>query len=124
MSQDKVLASFTPIKSLNSQPEPSCHQIKVGQGKQEVDFSLAGYDYQLPQERIAQNPASPRDSARLLVVNSPTHHHCVFRDLPELLRPGDLLVIILRLSQHGYKPSGALVEMLLLEESKITNGWF
>jgi len=50
------------------------------------------FDFVLPQERIAHHPVLPRDSARLLVVgaDSPTHHHV--RDLPDLLRPGDMLV--------------------------------
>jgi len=52
-------------------------------------------DYQLPPELIAQRPVEPRDHARLLVVNrqnqSIEHRH-VF-DLPELLRPGDLVVV-------------------------------
>lgn len=57
------------------------------------DQSLAAYDYDLPEERIAQNPVEPRDSARLLVLNSASHQHCRFRDLPDLLQPGDLLVL-------------------------------
>ncbi|NJO50765.1 MAG: S-adenosylmethionine:tRNA ribosyltransferase-isomerase, partial [Leptolyngbyaceae cyanobacterium RM2_2_4] len=58
------------------------------------DWSLTAYDYQLPEQQIAQNPVIPRDSARLLVVASQTtHQHSVFRDLPNLLQPGDLLVL-------------------------------
>ena len=37
----------------------------------DLDRSLSGYDYELPPGLIAQNPAVPRDSSRLLVVNSP-----------------------------------------------------
>ncbi|MGI9415316.1 MAG: S-adenosylmethionine:tRNA ribosyltransferase-isomerase, partial [Hyphomicrobiales bacterium] len=53
------------------------------------------FDFELPAERIALRPAEPRDAARLLVVdpNAPeglSGH--VFADLPDLLRPGDLLV--------------------------------
>src|SRR5436309_1427337 len=52
-------------------------------------------DYHLPPELIAQEPAAERDQARLLVVRrvdgSLAHHH--FLDLPELLAPGDLLVL-------------------------------
>ena len=51
--------------------------------------------YDLPEELIAQTPAEPRDASRLLVysraADSITHAH--FRDLPEFLKPGDLLVI-------------------------------
>ena len=91
----------------------------VGEG--ELDWTLAPYDYELPKERIAQNPACPRDSSRLLVVDSPTHYtHRVFRDLPELLKPGDLLVLnntrVIPARLYGYKLSGGLVEVLLLEE--------
>lgn len=94
---------------------------------EELDRSLAGYDYELPQERIAQNPAYPRDSARLLVVDSPIHHtHRVFRDLPELLLPGDLLVMnntrVIPARLYGHKASGARVEVLLLEERQ-QNNW-
>jgi S-adenosylmethionine:tRNA ribosyltransferase-isomerase len=52
-------------------------------------------DYDLPADRIAQQPCAQRDQARLLVVRrrdaSLSHH--VFLDLPELLRPGDLLIL-------------------------------
>jgi S-adenosylmethionine:tRNA ribosyltransferase-isomerase len=52
-------------------------------------------DYSLPEHLIAQEPASPRDSSRLLVLRradgSLAHH--IFRDLPELLSPGDLLIL-------------------------------
>ncbi|GBE93022.1 tRNA preQ1(34) S-adenosylmethionine ribosyltransferase-isomerase QueA [Nostoc cycadae] len=91
-----------------------------------LDCSLIGYDYVLPPELIAQNPAVPRDSSRLLVVNSaatgrdsaPLHH--IFRDLPELLRPGDLLVMnntrVIPARLYGNKSTGAEIEVLLLEE--------
>src|SRR5215470_215554 len=53
------------------------------------------FDYHLPPELIAQDPIEPRDAARLLVVDRRTqalsHRH--FRDLPQLLNPGDLLVL-------------------------------
>jgi S-adenosylmethionine:tRNA ribosyltransferase-isomerase len=51
--------------------------------------------YELPPQLIAQEPCEPRDRARLLVVRrSPaTIAHHIFRDLPDLLTPGDLLVL-------------------------------
>jgi S-adenosylmethionine:tRNA ribosyltransferase-isomerase len=54
----------------------------------------ADFDYELPAELIAQSPAEPRDSARLLVLNRSNERpeHRVVRDLDQLLRPGDLLV--------------------------------
>jgi len=50
------------------------------------------FDFDLPRERIAQHPVSPREAARLLVVGE-TLDDRVVRDLPALLRPGDLLVL-------------------------------
>ena len=52
------------------------------------------FDFELPQERIALRPASPRDSARMMVVHRDgriVHRHV--RDLPEYLGPGDALVV-------------------------------
>lgn len=85
-----------------------------------LDHSLSAYDYQLPDGHIAQAPAMPRDSSRLLVVSDPTHQsHQVFRDLPHWLRPGDLLVLnktkVLPARLYGYKASGLAIELLLLE---------
>ncbi|KAB8319415.1 tRNA preQ1(34) S-adenosylmethionine ribosyltransferase-isomerase QueA [Tolypothrix campylonemoides VB511288] len=98
--------------------------------KEDVEFEscLSGYDYELPQELIAQNPVVPRDSSRLLVVNSPSTgtdtaplHH-IFRDLPELLHSGDLLVMnntkVMPARLYGCKSTGAEIEVLLLEEQK------
>jgi S-adenosylmethionine:tRNA ribosyltransferase-isomerase len=50
------------------------------------------FDFDLPDDLIAQRPASPRDSARLLDVASDGLHDRLVRDLPGLLRRGDLLV--------------------------------
>ncbi|MBC7808861.1 MAG: tRNA preQ1(34) S-adenosylmethionine ribosyltransferase-isomerase QueA [Akkermansiaceae bacterium] len=56
---------------------------------------LEPYDYELPPERIAQEPVYPRDSARLLTVprGAGAIGHQVFRELPDLLAPGDVLVV-------------------------------
>ncbi|BBK43143.1 S-adenosylmethionine:tRNA ribosyltransferase-isomerase [Allostella vacuolata] len=51
----------------------------------------ADFDFDLPADRIAQAPARPRDAARLLAIGRELADHGV-RDLPRLLRPGDLLV--------------------------------
>ena len=98
----------------------------------ELDCSVAGYDYELPLELIAQNPAVPRDSSRLLVVDSlttgiettPLHH--IFHDLPALLRSGDLLVMnntrVIPARLYGHKSSGGKIQVLLLEERQY-NCW-
>ena len=83
-------------------------------------FATASYDYDLPEELIAQNPAEPRDASRLLVVprGGGELGHRRFSDLPTLLCPGDLLVLNDTRVWHarllGAKPSGARVELLLL----------
>ncbi len=56
-------------------------------------MNLSDFDYHLPEERIAIAPARPRDSARLLHVAADGLHDLIVRDLPSLLRPGDLLVV-------------------------------
>jgi S-adenosylmethionine:tRNA ribosyltransferase-isomerase len=58
-------------------------------------LTLSDFDFHLPEERIAIHPAHPRDYARLLVVRPGAAPECedrIFRDLPGLLSPGDLLV--------------------------------
>ena len=50
------------------------------------------FDFALPPDRIAQHPARPRDSARLLHVTADALHDGFVRDLPALLRPGDIMV--------------------------------
>jgi S-adenosylmethionine:tRNA ribosyltransferase-isomerase len=55
---------------------------------------LSDFDFDLPQSLIALRPAEPRDAARLLVVDrGGALDDRVFRDLPDLLRPGDVLVL-------------------------------
>jgi S-adenosylmethionine:tRNA ribosyltransferase-isomerase len=55
---------------------------------------LSDFDFELPEDRIALRPASPRDSARLLVADGGGGlEDRRVRDLPELLRPGDVLVL-------------------------------
>jgi S-adenosylmethionine:tRNA ribosyltransferase-isomerase len=57
-------------------------------------LTLADFDFELPDDRIALRPAEPRDAARLLVVRpGATLKDRVVADLPDLLRPGDVLVV-------------------------------
>ncbi|MEM6503190.1 MAG: tRNA preQ1(34) S-adenosylmethionine ribosyltransferase-isomerase QueA [Cyanobacteria bacterium P01_C01_bin.89] len=84
------------------------------------DLKLDRYEYQLPESRIAQNPADPRDHSRLLVASSPTEHrHARFDSLPQWLKAGDLLVLndtsVIPARLYGCKTTGAAVEVLLLE---------
>jgi S-adenosylmethionine:tRNA ribosyltransferase-isomerase len=81
---------------------------------------IEDFDYELPVQRIAQHPVEPRDSARLLVdrgAAEPDHRHV--RDLPELLAPGDLIVVnetrVIPGRLHLKRRTGGAVEVLLLE---------
>lgn len=84
-------------------------------------MKTADFDYDLPQERIAQRPVEPRDVARLLVLSRDqgTVQHARFYDLPTYLRPGDLLVCnesrVVPARLYGHKAgTGGQVEVLLL----------
>src|SRR3569833_1379210 len=55
-------------------------------------MQLSDFDFELPPERIALRPARPRDSARLLLVEGPDVSDHQVLELPDLLRPGDVLV--------------------------------
>ena len=79
--------------------------------------------FDLPKELIAQEPCTPRDAARLLCLGRQdgSIRHKVFRDLPELLTPGDLLVVnnskVLPARLIGHKNgTGAVCELLLLRQ--------
>ncbi|MGY6530850.1 MAG: tRNA preQ1(34) S-adenosylmethionine ribosyltransferase-isomerase QueA [Cyanobacterium sp.] len=87
----------------------------------DLNLKLSSYDYFLPQELIAQNPVTPRDSSRLLVVKPEDGiDHKVFSSFPDLLLPGDLLVLnntrVIPARLYGKKSTGAMVEVLLVEE--------
>ena len=89
----------------------------------EPDTSLGAFDYDLPAAAIAQRPCEPRDAARLLVDGGPgrppTHRHV--RDLPDLLGPGDLLVVndsrVRPARLRLRKATGGAVEVLLLDRA-------
>ncbi|HYD09717.1 MAG TPA: tRNA preQ1(34) S-adenosylmethionine ribosyltransferase-isomerase QueA [Acidimicrobiales bacterium] len=80
----------------------------------------AAPSYELPPSAIAQSPIEPRDAARLLVDDGSAVRHLQVRDLPSLLRPGDVLVVnetrVLPARLHLRKSTGAAVEVLLLED--------
>ena len=84
--------------------------------------------YDLPEAQIAQTPAEPRDSSRLMVVDCGTGEiaHRVFRDLPEYLNPGDVLVVnetrVIPARLYGEKEgTGGAIEFLLLRRLNLTD---
>jgi len=80
-------------------------------------YSLADFEYTLPEELIAQHPAATRSASRLLDGRGPEPVDRVFRELPNLLSPGDLLVFndtrVIKARLRGAKASGGAVEMLV-----------
>jgi S-adenosylmethionine:tRNA ribosyltransferase-isomerase len=83
-------------------------------------MDTALFDYRLPEGSIAQRPAEPRDSARLLVVERAARRveHRIFRELPELLPPGTRLfrnhASVFKARLRLTRPSGGQLECLLL----------
>lgn len=83
-------------------------------------MQIADFDYELPQDRIAQTPIEPRDAAKLLVDRgSGAPEHREVRNLPDLLRDGDLLVLnetrVIPARLRLERSTGGAAEVLLLE---------
>ncbi|MCH7823883.1 MAG: tRNA preQ1(34) S-adenosylmethionine ribosyltransferase-isomerase QueA [Acidobacteria bacterium] len=87
------------------------------------------FDYDLPADLIAQEPAARRDESRLLtlargVAGPPSEHR--FTQIPQLLRAGDVLVVndakVDPLRLHGRRATGGVVEILLLHEAEAPAG--
>ena len=82
-------------------------------------MQLSDFDYQLPERLIAQYPEPERSQSRLLALLEASDRvsDLGFRDLPSLLRPGDLLVFnntrVMPARLHGHKESGGKVELLI-----------
>ena len=86
------------------------------------------FDYELPAERIAQEPAETRESSRLMLLDRRGEglEETVFASLPERLRAGDLLVLnetrVVPARLRARKPGGGLVEILVLDWAGETAG--
>jgi len=92
-------------------------------------LDLARFDFALPPGSIAQAPTPERDGARLLVLDraSGARRHAVVRDLPSLLRPGDLLVVnatrVVPAKLRGAKQTGGAAEALVLGPGAQPGAW-
>ncbi|MGE4531728.1 MAG: tRNA preQ1(34) S-adenosylmethionine ribosyltransferase-isomerase QueA [Acidithiobacillus sp.] len=88
------------------------------------------FNYELPESLIAQEPLSERSASRLLVVDgyAQTWRDSWMRSLPELLQPGDLLIMndtrVLPARLHVHKETGGAVELLLDRLLSDREGWF
>jgi S-adenosylmethionine:tRNA ribosyltransferase-isomerase len=86
-------------------------------------MQLSDFDYELPQELIAQFPLSSRSSSRLLIVHqeqdqiNPMLQDAYFKEINRLLKKGDLLVFndtkVIPARIHGFKPTGGKIEILV-----------
>ncbi|EHR69001.1 S-adenosylmethionine:tRNA ribosyltransferase-isomerase [Burkholderiales bacterium JOSHI_001] len=80
-------------------------------------YTLSDFDFELPPELVAQAPAAERSASRLLDGRGSLPGDRVFRDLPALLAPGDLLVFndtrVIKARLFGEKPTGGVVEALV-----------
>jgi len=81
------------------------------------NFSLSDFDFNLPPELIAQHPTPERTGSRLLDGSASVPVDRFFRDLPALLRAGDLMVFndtrVMNARLFGEKPTGGKVELLI-----------
>ncbi len=83
-------------------------------------MKVTEFDYELPEELIAQTPIKKRDESRLMVLNrkEQTIEHKIFKDIIDHLKPGDVLVRnntkVIPARLYGKKETGAKVEFLLL----------
>lgn len=80
-------------------------------------YSLSDFDFELPQELIAQFPLPERSASRLLHVDGDALHDRAFTDIVDLLAPGDLLVFndtrVLKARFYGAKETGGKIEVLV-----------
>jgi S-adenosylmethionine:tRNA-ribosyltransferase-isomerase (queuine synthetase) len=117
-----------------SEPESSTGRVGFAPGPDGgagASRPMAEYEYPLPEESIAQTPAEPRSSARLLVAagvgGSDRLAHRTVADLPELVGPGDVVVVndtrVLTGRLHLTKATGGRAEVLLLEPTTGADEW-
>lgn len=93
--------------------------------EEKIQYKKRDFYYDLPEERIAQTPAEPRDSSRLLVYdrNTGSIEHKIFRDIADYLHAGDVLVLnktrVIPARMYARTEHGGLVEVLLLKRYDI-----
>lgn len=83
-------------------------------------MQLSDFDYHLPKHLIAQKPAEPRDSSRLIVLRADRLEHRAFRDLAGYLSKGDVLILndskVIPARLFGRKETGGKIEVLLIKK--------
>ncbi|MDQ6992995.1 MAG: tRNA preQ1(34) S-adenosylmethionine ribosyltransferase-isomerase QueA [Mariprofundus sp.] len=90
-------------------------------------MQVSDYDFELPEECIASKPPQQRDGSRLLSLSHEALEDRWIRDLPQMVKPGDVWVIndtkVIPARLVGTRASGGKVELLLLEPSEQTDVW-
>ena len=90
-----------------------------------IDIDLDEYDYELPEERIAQYPLKERDNSKLLLYDGEKISSGIFRDIDKYIKPGSLLVFnnsrVIRARLLFRKESGANIEVFCLEPHQPTD---
>ncbi|HMZ01547.1 MAG TPA: S-adenosylmethionine:tRNA ribosyltransferase-isomerase, partial [Burkholderiaceae bacterium] len=102
-------------------PSPASSSASSPDHAKDRDWTVADFDFELPPELIAQTPAVERSASRLLDAGPAGRDTApvdrIFRELPHLLEPGDLLVFndtqVIRARLYGAKDSGGAVEALV-----------
>ncbi|RZL11641.1 MAG: tRNA preQ1(34) S-adenosylmethionine ribosyltransferase-isomerase QueA [Rubrivivax sp.] len=110
MTTDSLLApAADPAPSPTPQPSPQALPSSA--------YTLGDFDFALPDELIAQTPAAERSASRLLDGRGLPPTDRIFRELPDLLQPGDLLVFnntrVIKARLYGAKATGGSVEALV-----------
>ena len=88
-------------------------------------MELSEFNYELPEELIAQTPIEKRDESRLMILDKNTGkiEHKIFKDIIDYLEPGDCLVRnntrVIPARLYGKKETGANVEFILLKYGKL-----
>jgi S-adenosylmethionine:tRNA ribosyltransferase-isomerase len=102
---------------------------EIGVNVPDADLRISDFQYALPPERIAQAPARPRDASRLMLLERSTgavaHHR--FWDLPDLLRPGDLVVLndtrVIPAALTARRAGGACIDGIFLRAAPEGGLW-
>ena len=111
-----------PMRQISQPLERACPALKPMTNTPSVlpdgrAFTVADFDFALPDELIAQHPAAERSASRLLDGRMQPPTDRIFRDLPGLLNPGDLLVFndtqVVKARLFGEKSTGGKLEMLI-----------
>jgi S-adenosylmethionine:tRNA ribosyltransferase-isomerase len=108
---------FSPLARGPSAPQETMTSTTQATSGAARTFTLSDFDFDLPEALIAQHPAAERSSSRLLDATSASPVDRIFRDLPQQLRAGDLLVFndtkVINARLFGEKATGGKVELLI-----------